>query len=138
MNYPIKTKITVAWGDMDAFGHVNNVMYLRYFETARAKFFEEFANLLSGKEKVGPVLASVTCDYKRPVVFPDELSIHLGIKKLGNASVVMACEMYSAKVGLAATAECTLVMFDFVDKRPVGLPKVFREYLQEIQQKVEA
>ena len=134
MNFPFSLEIPVAWGDMDAFGHVNNVVYLRYFESARVHFFEQIPdeNLRRFKGSVKPILARIACQYKRPVRYPDTLTAKIGIKSVGNASFDMVCEMHSAQVGLAAVADCTLVMFDFENNRPVRVPTLLREFIRSI------
>ena len=58
-SYPVQLEIPVAWGDMDAFGHVNNTVYLRWFESARIAFFERISIRASRPEKVGPILRNM-------------------------------------------------------------------------------
>jgi len=123
MEFPVQIEQVVAWGDMDAFGHVNNVQYLRYFESARVRFFADIPGQEGFADAVKPVLANISCEYKRPVVYPDTLTLHVGVKFMGNSSFMMACEMHSEKVGLAAKAECTIVMFNFDKKIPVRIPQ---------------
>ena len=74
--------IPVRWGDHDAMNHVNNVVYFQYFEQARCKWFHEHANMplnaveaQLGKVEIAPIIASTTCRYKRPVTFPDTLTV---------------------------------------------------------------
>lgn len=122
----------VMWGDMDAFQHVNNVVYIRYFETARIKYFDRMEGMQNFPGHVKPILASITGNYKRPIVYPDRLTISVGVTKLGNASMTMACEMYSDKGFLAFTGECVLVMFDTVRQRPVGVPQAIRDFVFSI------
>ena len=122
----------VMWGDMDAFQHVNNVIYLRYFETARIKYFNQLGGSETFSGNVKPIIASVTANYKQPVVFPDTLQIHVGVTKIGNASMTMGCEMYSEKGYLAFVGECTFVMYDVVKSKPVGIPKEMRDLVYAI------
>lgn len=133
MEYTTTVEIPVAWGDMDAFGHVNNVMYIRYFETARVKYFDELDGYNWSDDNIKPVLVQLTCDYKKSVVYPDTLTLNVGIKSVGNTSFVMTCEMHSPKVGLAAIAEATIVMVNFDRQKPVRIPAELREFLQPIQ-----
>ena len=77
--HPIRTKINVAWGEMDALQHVNNVVYFRYFETARIDFFTQLGFLKDLQVTgVGPVISENNARYKRPVTFPD--TVHVGVK----------------------------------------------------------
>ena len=69
--------VTVRWGDMDAMGHVNNMIYLQYLESARVGYFEAIGwgiRIVDGR-KQGPVVASQTFNYRRQVVYPDELEV---------------------------------------------------------------
>ncbi|MGE4620174.1 MAG: thioesterase family protein [Planctomycetota bacterium] len=70
--WPISIPITVAWGDMDALGHVNNTRFLRWFEDARMEAFRQIGTLeLTPAAISGPILARVECVFRSPVRFPD-------------------------------------------------------------------
>jgi acyl-CoA thioester hydrolase len=74
--YKVQVKLKVQWGDMDAFNHVNNVMYFRYFETARIAYFEKIGLLgISADDEVAPILAETNCRYKMPLNYPDEIDV---------------------------------------------------------------
>ncbi len=70
-DYPVRLPITVQWGDMDAFQHVNNVVYFRWFESARMRLFEAIG--FTGSDVVGPILHSTSCRYRAPIYYPDAL-----------------------------------------------------------------
>ena len=77
----ISTKIPVQWGEMDAFNHVNNVVYIRWCETARIELFRKIwgdrginmKEILEGSG-VGPILANFNVNYKIPISYPDNVS----------------------------------------------------------------
>jgi acyl-CoA thioester hydrolase len=126
-------ELPVQWGDMDAFGHINNVMYMRYFETARIRYFERMDGFQYFAEAVKPVVVSISGEYKRAVVFPDTLKIYVGVCKLGNASMTMRCEMFSSKTQeLAFVGEAVLVMVDLAAQRPQRLSDEMRQFVQNI------
>ncbi|MBP8100130.1 MAG: acyl-CoA thioesterase [Acinetobacter sp.] len=77
IDYPVIYNQNVAWGDMDAFGHVNNTVYYRYIESARICYFDQL-NIF--EQDVYTVVASSQCKYLSPVVYPDQLKI--GVRKL--------------------------------------------------------
>lgn len=135
MDFKIKVPQQVAWGDMDAFGHVNNTVYLKYFESARVKYFDDIPELAGFKGDAIPVLANISCSFKKPVVYPDTLEIHVGVTKLGHASLKMECEMISPKVGLAAVAECTIVLIDVKKGYSVRIPDVWRNAIEKVEGK---
>ena len=89
LDYPLVYTQHVAWGDMDAFGHVNNVMYYRYVESARLAYIEH-TGILSAD--VLTVVASNQCKYLKPVFYPDQLKIRHVLK---NSEIVhFVCTIY--------------------------------------------
>ncbi len=133
MDFKVSLKQSVAWGDMDAFGHVNNTVYLKYFESARVKYFDDIPELAGFKGDAIPVLANISCNFKKPVVYPDTLILNVGVSKLGHASLKMQCEMISPKVGLAAVAECTIVLVDVKKGHSVRMPEQWKAAIQKIE-----
>lgn len=111
----------VAWGDMDAFNHVNNVQYYAYAQAARIHFMQQFG--MFGDNLVKTVLATSSCQYLRAVTFPDTLWIGVRTKKIGNTSMVQEYAYFSTgQNAIVATGEAVLVMFeaDGVTKRPLS------------------
>ncbi|SUD98887.1 acyl-CoA thioester hydrolase, YbgC/YbaW family [Psychrobacter phenylpyruvicus] len=97
----------IIWNDMDAFNHVNNVVYYRYAESARINYLNELGAF---NDEVTTVLAQSSCTYLKPVVFPDTLLIGVRTKKLGNTSIVMEYCYYSqAQQSVVATGDSVLV-----------------------------
>jgi len=116
----------VIWGDMDAFGHVNNTVYLRYFETARIAWFEKIgANEHKARTGIGPILASIQCNYRLPLEYPDRIQIAcrgriLSPKKI-NTQYVVVSEKHGA---VAAEGEGLLVYYDYAKGRSCEIPEV--------------
>ena len=68
---PVVVTLPVQWGDQDAFGHVNGVMYFRWFETARVEYLNRSGlRHLMSQEGLGPILAAIKCDYRRQLKHP--------------------------------------------------------------------
>ena len=100
--FPVVTKIPVIWGDMDSFKHVNNVIYFRYFESARIQYFETLGWLkIIEKMGIGPILGSTSCRYRIPLTYPD--SVFVGAKsahdsrKLGLGAAYLVTDAVSSK-----------------------------------------
>lgn len=113
--YPINTQIVVAWGEMDALQHVNNVVYFRYFETARIDFFKQI-NLLEQLKitSVGPVISENQARYKRPVTFPDTLSVGVSISDIKDDRFMMHYTVYSqSQQAVTTVGSSQVVMFNF-------------------------
>jgi len=65
--FPIVLELDVAWGEMDAFAHVNNTVYFRYFESARIQYLIAIGLARpDDNDGVGPILASTQCRFRRP------------------------------------------------------------------------
>ncbi|NVK21041.1 MAG: acyl-CoA thioesterase [Kangiellaceae bacterium] len=107
--FPVVLPITVAWGEMDAFQHVNNVVYLRYFESARIAYMQaigmntDVSDPKNNPNPIGPILADSYCRYRRPVTFPDTLHIGCKIKELQEFGLVMEYQAYSEQQQTIAT-----------------------------------
>ncbi|MDO6612747.1 thioesterase family protein [Shewanella sp. 1_MG-2023] len=113
--HAIITEIPVAWGEMDALNHVNNVVYFRYFETARIDFFSQINMMADLKETaVGPVLSETHARYKRPVTFPDTLLVSVNISDVKENRFIMHYRIFSkAQQVVTTTGTANVVMFNF-------------------------
>ena len=121
----------LRWADMDSFGHVNNVVYLRYLEQARVDWMFETARE-AGVEKfsLGTVVARHEIDYKRPLVYRAEpVRVDIWVTKINIASFVCAYEVRDDDV-VYATAKTTLVPYDLAGQCPRRLDAQERFYLE--------
>lgn len=132
--YPIVHEQNVAWGDMDAFGHVNNVMYYRYIESARINYFDAL-NIF--EQKVLTVVASNQCKYLRPVFYPDQLKIAVRVDELRNSAMRMTYQLFStAQNALVATAEAVIVCVDQENMQKAAIPEDIREKILKMEHAV--
>lgn len=121
-NWPIKTEIPVLWGDNDSFGHVNNIIYLKWCETSRVELFRkiwnienlEMENILLDKG-IGPILANFNSNYRIPVRYPDIINIKTRVSHIGNSSFGIEHRMYSNENGdnIVFDAESVVVMVNY-------------------------
>lgn len=129
------TEIVLRWGDMDAYGHVNNVQYHRLLEEARVRAFRDWFNS-SGPDSMlssGVLLARQEIEYLDQLVYRQEpVHVDMWITHIGGASWDMAYEMRDvAEDGrLYARAESTLVAFDIDTQRPRTLADSERTALE--------
>ena len=133
--FPIVTEITVLWGDQDAFGHVNNVAYLRWCETARVEYFRRIDLAApAAPETIGPILATQTCHYRRPLNYPDTVVIGTRVTAIGNSSVRMEHKLVSRAAGeIAAESDSVIVTVDYATGRPVRVPEVVRRHIGQVE-----
>ena len=133
--FPIQVRIQVTWGEMDSFGHVNNIYYFRYFETTRVHFFHEIGLMAYMKETgVGPILAQTSCSFKKPIFYPDTLIVGSVIRSIGKDSFIMDYGVFSEKAGISATGEARIVMYDYNRAQKTDIPPHLKSTLQNYRQ----
>ncbi len=119
--------LSVRWGDMDSFGHVNNAQYLRYLEEARVRWLAGIPGISLGDGFV-PVLVASQVNYRQPIEWPNEIAVELSIDKIGNSSLTMGHRMLSAADGSVLHSDGSVVMvwIDTQTGKPVPLPEAIR------------
>ena len=109
-HYPIIHHQPIHWGEMDAFNHLNNVVFYRYAESARIGYLQALG-MFDGS--MVTVLAQSSCQYLRPVTYPDTLLLGVRCQRLGNTSIVIEYSYYScAQQMIVATADAVIVRLD--------------------------
>jgi acyl-CoA thioester hydrolase len=132
---PLAIGLPVQWGDQDAFGHVNNTVYFRWMESARIEYFRA-AGLedLMTNQGVGPILASIKCDYRRQLKYPDSLLVSSRVTDIGRTSIRMSHKLYSnLQAAVAAEGESVIVVFDYRSQRPVRVSDDLRAKIEAFQ-----
>ncbi len=121
----------VEWGDMDALQHVNNVLYYEYAQRARI-FYLEKLDLFD--ETTYTVVAASSCQYLRPVTYPDTLWIGIRAKQIGNTSLTHEYVYYSTvQQAVVATAESVIVFFDESGTQKQPMTALQRQQLADLE-----
>lgn len=127
--FPVVIEIPVAWGEMDAFQHVNNIVYFRYFESARIAYFErldliEFMN----QTGIGPILASTQCRFKIPLTYPDTVSVGTRVSQIEPDRFVMECVVVSRRLQqVAAEGSGLIVSYDYRERKKAPIPPEMKQ-----------
>ncbi len=129
---PIPFEQPVAWGEMDALGHVNNVAYFRYMESARVAFLVRLGiDRLRMATGVGVILQSAQCRFRRPVVFPDTLMISSRVTAIEADRFTLEHEMTSKALGEVVTiGSGMIVAYDYAKNVKVSLPSDWEGFLR--------
>ena len=135
--YPAVTTIPIIWGDQDAFGHVNNLTYLRWCETARVEYLQRVALWVKLPPKgIGPILASMKCDYKMQLTHPGTVLIGTRVTRIGNSSIRMEHRAVSLEeAAVAAEVDSTLVWYDYERLKAVPVPDQARKVIGALEGK---
>jgi len=128
-NFSVSVKIPVAWGEMDAFGHVNNTVYFRYFESARIAYFEKIGVLpLMEKHKIGPILAYTECKFRIPLTFPDVIEAGARVVEIAEDRFLMEYGVFSEKAeAIAAEGSGRVVYVDYNSGKKSAIPAAIRD-----------
>lgn len=137
--YPAVISVPVQWADMDAFGHVNNTIYLRWFESARISYFEQMGFYeYREREGVGPILGSTQCKFLLPLTYPDTAWVGATVNEIGDDRFKMQYAVASERHRkLAAVGEGLIVSYDYHELRKASLPDSMIERIRHIEKAVE-
>eukprot|EP01134_Creolimax_fragrantissima_P004684 CFRG4684T1 len=135
--FPTVHSVDVQWGEMDAFSHVNNVTYFRYFETSRLNYFENigYKKYMESTE-FGPILAETSCKYKHPLVYPDRITLGTKLRSMSNTEIVLETAVKSMKSGkIAATGVSRIVHYDYRKGKRATIPDEICDAIVKIEGK---
>jgi acyl-CoA thioester hydrolase len=126
-------QLPVHWSNQDPLGHVNNVEYLRWAEYGRLAFLADLGLFeLYQKKQIAPVLASITCDYRYPVTYPDAVEVGTRIQEVGETSFTLAYRIVSgSKQRVAAEGTAVVVLFDLEKMQKCPIAQELRKVLQK-------
>lgn len=121
--FPVIIQLAVAWGDMDSYRHVNNIVYFRYFENARLEYFRRLDWFVYERETgVGPILASTQARFRKALTYPDTISVGCRISSMAEDRFVMDYLIFSHGLGaVAADGQGTIVTFNYARGEKVAM-----------------
>lgn len=121
------TRIPVRWGDMDAYCHVNNTVYFRYFEQARVEWIEKMGFPIDPQLDIGVVIVNADCTFIKPVNYPATLEIRVYAGLPGRSSCMTWYELYVEGDDQAyAVGGAKLVAVETASGKSIPLPDVVR------------
>ena len=134
--YPFQTPITTRWSDNDVYGHINNVVYYSYFDSAANLFLIREGGLdIAGGGVIGVVVES-RCEYHAPLAYPDPVIAGVRVERLGNRAVTYGIAIFrGGEPAEPAAAHGTFVhvFVDRVTRRPAPIPEPLRAALARLQ-----
>lgn len=136
--YPITIEIPIAWGDMDAFQHVNNTVYFKHFECARISYFEkiDFIEVMN-KTGIGPILASTQCRFKMPLTYPDVVTVGARVDAIEKDRFTMKYAIISHKFNkIVALGEGVLVTYDYQNNKKALIPDGIKKSIIDLEKSV--
>ncbi len=133
--FPVTVQIPVHWGELDAFGHVNNAVYFRYFETARILYLERCGFMASyDRSRIGAILHSTSCRFRLPLSFPETVLTGARVLDIGEDRFTMGYRIVlPAREAIAAEGSGIVVSFDYAAGRKVPIPEAVRRGIVELE-----
>lgn len=126
--------ITVRWGEMDAFGHVNNTVYYRYSEDGRMDYLRRAFKSIPEATDGAPIIADLRCNFRHQLRFPAEVEIATRASRIGNTSFHMEQALFHQGESEAIAAfEAVLVWFDYNQQSSAPLPDAIRSLMREME-----
>lgn len=135
-NYPVQIHLETMWGEMDSFQHINNIIYFRYFESVRIEYFIRIRALEIMKEtNIGPILAETTCKFKRPLKFPEKITVGAKIDEILEDRFCMKYVVFSENNNQKAAAEGSglIVYYDYKNNKKTTLPNEVLSNIKKIE-----
>ena len=137
--YPVVIEIPIAWGEMDAFQHVNNVVYFRYFESARIAYFGRLKMMdIMNRTGIGPILAATSCRFKTPLTYPDTVLIGAKVAVIEADRFIMDhCVVSKKHQKIAAEGDAVIVAFNYRENKKTVMPEELKQLILDIEKKSE-
>ena len=134
--YPVIVQQAVAWGDMDSFKHVNNVVYFRYFENARLEYFRRLDWFTFQEQTgVGPIVSATQARYRRALTYPDTIFIGARLLTLEEDRFTLEHRLVSEQLDdIASTGQVTVVAYQYREDRKTSLPDEIRRRIAALEQ----
>ena len=131
--YPAFRSIGTRWMDNDAYGHVNNVVYYSWFDTAVNAYLIEHGVLDIHHGQAIGLVVETQCNYFSPLAFPQTVDAGLRVARLGHSSVRYEVALFAQDQDLcAARGHFVHVYVDRVSRRPVSLPEPLKQLLETL------
>jgi acyl-CoA thioester hydrolase len=135
--FALTVEVPVQWGELDAYGHVNNTVFFRYFESLRVLYLVRcgFAESYE-KDKIGAILHSTECRFRRPLFYPDTVTIAGRATNVDEDRFTMAYRIVShAQDEVVADGAGTIVSFDYVKRAKAPIPPQVRAAIAKLEKR---
>ncbi len=134
--FPLKHTLRIDWSELDYFKHVNNVSFFKYIQSARVNYWDKVGITATHLQtNIGPMLASVNCEFKQPLFYPGQVTIVTTAEFIKTTSFGFHHRLLSDTGEVAAEAHDVMVMFDFNSNQKVPFPPTLRSLINKLENK---
>lgn len=130
MSLETNISLRIDWSELDLFGHVNNVTFHKYAQTARLNFVDAIGLMkLHKTQNIGFMVAETNCQFKKELLFPGNIHIQTKVDFAKNTSFALVHTMIDDNGEIIAIAKDVLVVFDFIKKEKCLIPDEIKKSL---------
>ena len=134
-SFPVVAKISVRWGDMDSFQHVNNAIYFHYFESARIQYFEAVGWMdIVEQLGIGPILGSTSCRYRTQLTYPDTVYVGAKITEMHEKRFAMDYLIVSEQhPEMVAEGTAIVICYNYQNNKTTQIPEVIHHSIEKLE-----
>ncbi|HEY2824968.1 MAG TPA: thioesterase family protein [Gemmatimonadales bacterium] len=133
--FSLTVDIPVQWGELDAYGHVNNTVFFRYFESVRVLYLVRSGFAASyERDKIGAILHSTECRFRKALFYPDTVTVGGRAVDVLDDRFIMAYRIVShAQDDVVADGAGTIVSFDYAARVKTAIPPAVRAAIADLE-----
>ena len=130
----MKIELRIDWSELDAFGHVNNLEIMKYIQAARLNYLEKVGLMkLHDDENKGPILASIHCQFRKPLFYPGQVVVLSKVEYIKNTSFKVQHEIFNESNELVAEAQDIIVFYDFTKKHKIAITTQIKQKIESME-----
>lgn len=133
--FPVVISIPVQWGELDAYGHVNNTVFFRYFESARIAYLERCGFIESyDRDRIGAILHSTSCRFRQPLFYPDTVVVGGRAVDVTDDRFTMDYRVVSTgRDAVAGDGTGVIVSYDYTSRTKASIPDDVRRKIEALE-----
>lgn len=133
-DFHLEMNIRIDWSETDLFGHVNNVMIMKYIQAARVDYLDRIGLMESFfKDRTGPVLASTTCEFRKPLHYPGNIRVKTRMNFIKNSSFELIHIILNDNHDIVSVGRDILVSYDYANNCKIDIPLWVRENIDKLE-----
>ncbi len=129
ISFKHRLPVQIRFNDIDMFGHLNNTVYLQYFDLGKYNYFRSFMNGTFGSEPTAPVVANINVDFHKPAYIDDRLTVCTSVTEIAESSMVMNQIIINDRGDIKCSARVVMVNIDVKTGIPAPVSRQWRDKL---------
>ena len=131
INFHHRMGVQIRFNDIDMFGHLNNSVYIQFFDMGKYAYFRQFMTDTFGSEPTAPVVANINCDFLEPTKIDERLEVLTAITEIADSSMVLQQRIVSSAGRVKCTARTIMVNIDLATGRPTTVSDEWRKRITD-------